>query len=146
MIVEDALFEVLEDAVTNSVDALMDAQVFSSTRGAVNKSEKTVRIQMFNGFLSPISDELQKEMKCEFVIQCLAKVKGVGYLPAEQEAQAIADAMGKEVFNTLINNQDLNGKVCSVSFEDADKNFDRLIIDIGATKYGSFYLYGTVNP
>ena len=150
MINEDALFDVIDAAVTaaappNQPTALTGAVVFSSTRGNVSDQIKTIRIQTFGGFLSPQTASALKEQNNDFVIQCLAKTEDVG-LEAEQSAQSLADQIGKEVFALLMSNPTLSGAVCDIDLFDGDENFDRMVIDIGANKYGSFYLYGKINP
>lgn len=148
MINEDALFEVIDAAITAAnlgEFPLTNAVAFSTTRGNISEQEKTIRIDAWNGILTPQTSSELKEQNGDFVVQCLAKTQDVG-LAAEQAAQIIADEIGKDVFQLLINNPTLNGVVCDIDFFSKEINYERAIIDIGANKYGAFYLYGTINP
>lgn len=148
MINEDALFNVIDAAVTAATPhqfGLYQSVVFSTTRGDISEQEKTIRIDAWNGILTPQTSSQLKEQNNDFVVQCLAKAAAVG-LAAEQEAQRVADVMGKEVFELLIANPTLGGLVCDIDFFSKPENYERAIIDIGTSKYGAFYLYGTINP
>lgn len=144
---ETALYNTISDAVdaATSGQSLYGASVFSSTRGNAASADKTIRIQVLSGMYQPATDPALNEHRCEFVIQCLCKAGSVG-LAGEQAAQEAADDLALAVLDVLVGDPSLGGEICTLDMFDGEKNFDRLVIDLGAAKYGSFYWYGVINP
>jgi hypothetical protein len=147
MTFEDALFEVIEAAVDGATPdkAIYGASVFSTLRGKVNKSDRTIRLEI-DSFLRTVSPDPEcKYENAYFQVQNVVKVKGKS-LEDDRDAQREADLMFDEIFDLLVTNPTLDGKVCDLSFFEDTQNGDRKVINIGASRHGSAYLYVVINP
>ena len=145
MIYEDAIYDVLEAAITaqsgNSAHPLNNCKLYSTFRGSVKIEEKKIiRVSVLSGQFAFRNEDANKFEQVQAVIQC--------YVRADSKSDSDIDAaeelsfeMANEVSKVLSANPTLTNQVCISLFRD----FEKGTVNVWATVHGATYLYGVIN-
>jgi hypothetical protein len=142
MITRDALYTFVETLVASAANGtpLKDAVSFRNLRTSVNEAKKVVRVECIDGTFCFSEEDVRKELRVRFTIQCWVTPDGKDQTDIDA-AVDLSFEMARTIFDAMAGNADLGGKVCDAygdQFETGEAN-------LGTVRRGVTYLDGMIN-
>lgn len=142
MITRQALYDFIGTLISGAApsSALKDALVFRNLRTSVDEAKKLVRVECSDGQFSFSEEDVRKENRVRFTVQCWVKPDSKNQTDIDA-AVDLSFEMAREIFEGIAGNADLNNKVCDAygdQFECGEAN-------LGTIRRGVTFLDGMVN-
>ena len=146
MISRNALYSFVESLIENAGidEPLRDAVTFRNLRTSVDEAEKVIRIECFTGQHCMTTEDVRKELKVQFTIQCWVTPDNNRYSDEQIANDAAVDLsfdMSRVIFEAIAANTSLGGLVCDAECDE----FESGEANLGATQRGVTFLDGVIN-